>query len=180
MSNIEIIKNSYVFLKPVNRFDIENTILPFLKSCPYQNAMIEEDLHVTICRAKQPITDYVANDKIIEATIVGAQVWLSPVTHKNNLVLLLDSDGLIERREQLLQNNEDMYPTYEPHLTLMYDMPNSKDTTRWWKNEIITRFNRGSEGKYFGSKIRLGGESIGNSIVMHGHKASIATQPFNL
>ena len=180
MSDIEVINNSYVFLKPVNSFDIDNTIIPFLKDCHYQNALLSEDLHVTICRAKQPILNYTKNSEIIEATITGAQVWHSPVTGKNNLVLTLESEQLVQRREKLLQNNEDMYPVYEPHLTLMYDMPNTKHTTRWWKNAIITKFNKGPEGKYFGSKIRLGNESIGNSIVKHGHKMSIATQPFNL
>lgn len=180
----EIIQDSYVFVKPI-AYDVEYNIVPFLKSCPLQGKtpVREEDLHLTLCRTKQPLYHFKPHSEVIyEGRVKGAEVWLSPLTKKSNLVILIDSPELVERRREILEKtkSEDMYPVFVPHITMAYDLPANYPNARWWKNEILTKFNKTLGSNYFGLKIRFKGEQVGSSVLVpSNYKSHVVTRPEN-
>lgn len=175
MQNIVI--DSYLYVKPV-AFDIQYNIEPYIRSCPITSSVpMLESLHVTITRAKEPLR-HLKLDPLKEyiAKISGAEVWLSPVTGKKNLVIKLNSPELFERREEALNGIEDFYPTYEPHLTVAYDLPAHRHDYRWWINEILNNFNE--KGRYYNQAIKLRNETLGDSVVAPGnYKSQIKISP---
>lgn len=178
---IEQVEKSYVYVKPI-AYDIEHSLVPYLKSCPFQNGTVqEEELHLTLVRSKTPLYSFKPEfETIYTAYVDAAQLWLSPVTKKTNLVIVMKSDMLEARREQILSENnaQDMYHEFVPHITICYDMPAKQASTRWWTNEIISKFNKSFEGNLHGLKIRFKGESVGDSILVpSGYKSRKILRP---
>jgi 2'-5' RNA ligase len=179
--SLERVEKSYVFVKPI-AFDVEHSLIPYLKTCPFQNGTVqEEELHLTIARSKTPLYNFRPEfETVYTAYVEGAQLWLSPVTKKTNLVIVLRSEELEERRNEILSANnaQDMYHEFVPHMTICYDMPARQPSTRWWTNEIISKFNKSFEGNSHGLKIRFKGESVGDSILIpSGYKSRKILRP---
>lgn len=100
----------------------KDKIQEVLKDIP--GAISPEKLHSTIIFSRNPV--YIVPHKDISWKAVGTklEVWLDAVTESNILVLILDSEDLVNRYDEIMGSTAATYDyeEYIPHITLAYDV----------------------------------------------------------
>lgn len=107
-----------------------NAILKYIKDNKIPKGLPSEKMHSTVLYSRKflpnykPAGDY---DKALEGTPTDFDVWSSnneDGSSTNCLILKYDCDDLVKRHKELMDTHNATYdfPTYDPHITLSYDI----------------------------------------------------------
>jgi hypothetical protein len=119
----------------------------------------EDNFHATVFYSKTPLNTFTPDPtKEFEVTITGARIWYDPYLGCTNLIIDLISPELEKRHEMIKEKcgGVSVYPKYEPHLTLVYDMPAFTHT----RKSFLNAFTDYVQTYLTGEKIALTGEYL--------------------
>lgn len=177
MNNSLYVKKSHLLVRPTPA-SIRHTIIPYLRQVPYQTGGVtEENIHVTIFRSTSPMFTDDLRPNIYKAKITGCEQWVNPISKTRNIILTLESKSLEARHKELSNVYADIFPTYSPHMTLVYDIAQNAAKYRWWFNDLANVFNEG--GRYHGLELELAGEELQDTILFTPHKLRKPTLPID-
>ena len=111
------------------RFDkkSQDYLMSLIADWKIPNPITKDELHSTLLYSPKYLPNYKAAGNINEkATPNSFEIFKTE--RANVLVLLLDSDFLVSRHNELMKKHKAEYPhpTYIPHITLSYDVKDFK------------------------------------------------------
>lgn len=114
--------------------DDNDKIIELVDTLGLPNGIEKSDIHITLLYSRKYLPNYEPAGEIDEWCYPSKFHVFDTFDKKRALVLMLDSDFMIKRHNQLMKEHEATYdyPEYLPHLTLSYDIGDMEVPE--WKN----------------------------------------------